>query len=97
MPLVCSYAHSQRRRQPMGSSVTSPNPDKTMNFAFKVVGDLAAAMSGPLMYIGDHLGLFKALADGNPITVQELAEKLRLKERYVREWASAKVAAEYLA
>jgi len=50
----------------MGSSVTSPNPDKTMNFAFKVVGDLAAAMSGPLMYIGDRLGLFKALADGNP-------------------------------
>ncbi len=54
----------------MGSSVTSPNPDKTMNFAFKVVGDLAAAMSGPLIYIGDRLGLFKALANGNPLTVQ---------------------------
>ena len=80
----------------MGSSVTSPNPDKTMNFAFKVVGDLAAAMSGPLMYIGDRLGLFKALAEGNPLTVQDLAEKLGLKERYVREWASAMVAAEYL-
>src|SRR2546422_2777855 len=63
MPLVRSYSHSQRRRQPMGSSVTPPNPDKTMNFAFKVVGDLAAAMSGPLMYIGDRLGLFRAIAD----------------------------------
>jgi len=82
----------------MGSPATSPavNPDKMMNFAFKVVGDLAAAMSGPLIYIGDRLGLFKALADGVPVTTQELAGKLGLKERYVREWASAMVASEYL-
>ncbi|HKS96332.1 MAG TPA: methyltransferase domain-containing protein [Terriglobia bacterium] len=82
----------------MGSPATSPavDHDKMLNFAFKVVGDLAAAMSGPLIYIGDRMGLFKALADGAPVTSHELAEKLGLKERYVREWASAMVAAEYL-
>src|ERR1700682_1774848 len=72
------------------------NQDAMMQFAFKVVGDLAAAMSGPLIYIGDRLGIFKALADGKPLTAPELAEKTGLKERYVPEWGSAMVASEYL-
>lgn len=72
------------------------NHDAMMSFAFKVVGDLAAAMSGPLLYIGDRLGLFKAIAASGPMTVEQLAQKMNLKERYVREWASAMVAAEYL-
>ncbi len=82
----------------MASTASTPgiNSESMMNFAFKVVGDLAAAMSGPLIYIGDRLGLFKALAEAGPVTVQHLAEKAGLKERYVREWASAMVAAEYL-
>src|SRR5437660_186713 len=79
-PLACALAHGERRRQPMRSDVTSHRPDKTANFAFQVVGDLAAALSGRLMYIGDHLGLVKARANGNPITLQELAENLGLKE-----------------
>ncbi len=69
---------------------------RMMDFAFKVVGDLAAAMSGPLIYIGDKLGLFKALAREGPVTVAELAEQTKLNERYLREWSSAMVAAGYL-
>ncbi|MGH9450201.1 MAG: class I SAM-dependent methyltransferase [Terriglobia bacterium] len=82
----------------MASAVASPivNSDAMMQFAHKVVGDLAAAISGPLIYVGDRLGLFKAIADAGPITAQGLAEKTGLKERYVREWISAMVAAEYL-
>lgn len=78
------------------ASAPAINQDAMMMFAFKVVGDLSAAMSGPLMYIGDRMGIFKALSDGKPVTAAELAEKTGLKERYVREWASAMVAAEYL-
>ncbi len=74
----------------------APNPNQAMQFAFKVVGDLAAAMSGPLLYIGDKLNLFKTLAETGPITVAGLAEKTGLNERYLREWSSALVAAEYL-
>ena len=66
------------------------------NFAFKVVGDLSAALSGPLIYLGDRLGLFKAIRDAGDITVQQLADRTGLQERYIREWASAMVAAEYL-
>jgi ubiquinone/menaquinone biosynthesis C-methylase UbiE len=72
------------------------NQQQMMDFAFKVVGDLAAAMSGPLIYIGDKLGLFKVLAASGPLTVGELAERTNLNERYLREWSSAMVAAEYL-
>lgn len=82
----------------MATSTAQPqiNTEQMMNFAFKVVGDLAAAMSGPLLYIGDRLGLFKALAGTGPVTVEQLAADQGLKERYVREWAAAMVAAEYL-
>ncbi len=75
---------------------TQLSQERMMEFAFKVVGDLAAAMSGPLLYIGDKLGLFKLLAASGPLTVAELAERTGLNERYLREWSSAMVAAEYL-
>jgi len=39
-----------------------PSPEKTMNFAFKVVGDLAAMMNGPLFYIGERLGITGGLS-----------------------------------
>ncbi len=74
-----------------------PDHDRMMQFAFKVVGDLAAAMNGPLVYIGDRLGLFKLLAESGPLTAAGIAERTGLNERYLREWASAMVAAEYLA
>lgn len=71
--------------------------DAMMQFAFKVVGDLGAAIAGPLLYIGDRLGLFKALAGGGRLTAAGLAAATGLQERYVREWSSAMVAAGYFA
>jgi hypothetical protein len=38
------------------------------------------------VYLGDRLGLFRALADGGPATSAELAGRTALDERYVREW-----------
>lgn len=72
------------------------NPDAMMTFAFKVVGDLAAAMNGPLVYMGDRLGIFKTLAASGPLTASQIADKCNLNERYVREWCSAMTAGEYL-
>jgi 2-polyprenyl-3-methyl-5-hydroxy-6-metoxy-1,4-benzoquinol methylase len=79
-------------------AVSTPAPDlnQALQFAFKVVGDLASAMNTPLIYIGDRLGIFKAMADGNPVTSEELAQKTGLTERYIREWMKAMIAAEYL-
>ena len=49
-----------------------------------------------LGYIGDRLGLHKAMDGAGPITSGELASKAGLNERYVREWLRAMVAAEYI-
>ncbi len=38
------------------------------------------------IYIGDRLGLYRALADGGPATSAELAARTGTHERYIREW-----------
>lgn len=64
-------------------------------FVFKMVGDLAAAMNGPLVVIGDRLGLYKALAR-HPATAAELAALTGTSERYVAEWLDAQAASGYV-
>ncbi len=58
--------------------------------------DFGAAMTVALAYIGDRLGIFKALAEGKPMSSAEIAQHTRLNERYLREWASTMAAAGYL-
>jgi SAM-dependent methyltransferase len=65
-------------------------------FMGKMVGDMGAANGGALVILGARLGLYKALAEGGPATSQELADRTRTHERYVREWLSAQAAAEYV-
>lgn len=62
----------------------------------KMVGDMAAAMSGSLVITGAKLGLYKALAELGAATSSQLAERLRLDERYVREWLSAQAASGFV-
>ena len=38
------------------------------------------------VYIGDRLGLYRALADAGPLTSDELADATSIHERYAREW-----------
>lgn len=38
------------------------------------------------VYLGDRLGLYRALAEGGPATPGELAERAGIHERYAREW-----------
>jgi SAM-dependent methyltransferase len=38
------------------------------------------------IYIGDRLGLYRALAEGGPSTSTELASRTGTQERYIREW-----------
>jgi len=73
-----------------------PNPNKLNDLMGKLVGDLGAAIAGAGILLGDRLGLYKAMADGKPVTSSELAKKTNLHERYVREWLSAQAASEYI-
>ena len=69
--------------------------DEVKAFAGLMTNDIGAAMQGALTYIGDRLGIFKALASA-PATVEELAERTSLNERYLREWLGAMTAARYI-
>ena len=73
-----------------------PNTDTLNDLMGKLVGDLGAAMAGASVLLGDRLGLYKAMADGAPVTSSELAKKTGLHERYVREWLSGQAASGYV-
>ncbi len=71
--------------------------EATLNeFVGKFVGDLGAIAHAATVLIGDKLGLYKAMADGEPITADELAERTGTDERYMREWLSAQAASGYV-
>ncbi len=65
-------------------------------FMGQFVQDLGAALSVATVLIGDKLGLYKAMADGAPVTSGELADRTDTEERYVREWLSAQAAGGYV-
>jgi len=67
-----------------------------MSFMFKLVGDLGAMASIGPMLIGEKLGLYKALAEGNPVTPEELANATHTNERYVREWLCSQAASGFV-
>ena len=70
--------------------------DQLNTLLFRMIGDVAAAASGPLVVLGDRLGLFRALAANGPLSSTDLAGQLALHERYVREWLNNMVAAQYV-
>jgi SAM-dependent methyltransferase len=69
---------------------------KLERFVGQAVGDMAAAVSGLLLHMGDRLGLYKAMADAGPITPEALAERTGTAPRYVREWLSNQAAGGYV-
>ena len=72
------------------------NEDKMHAFLGKVVGDFGAALSSSLVYIGQKLGLYKALASARTVTPAELATATSTNERYIREWLINQAASGYV-
>src|SRR6185437_8693246 len=75
---------------------STPDRKKAAALTRQVGVDFGAALTVALAYIGDRLGIFKALADGTSMTSAQLAERTRLSERYVREWTATMAASGYL-
>lgn len=72
------------------------NENKLHELLGKVVTEMGAAANGPLVIIGDKLGLFESLANKGPMTSNELASETGTAERYIREWLSAQAASGYI-
>ena len=55
----------------------------------KVFGELGVAITGPLVVLGDRLGLWAAMAGAGPVTPDELAARTR-DRRAVRPGVAAR-------
>ena len=80
----------------MTSAVQSIDQTKLDEFLGRFVGDLGAALSAALVVIGDRLGLYRAMRDGEPVSAEQLAERTGTDPRYVREWLSNQAAGGYV-
>jgi hypothetical protein len=74
------------------TTATAIDERRLEEFMHRFVDDLGAAMSAALVVIGDRLGLYRAMGDGEPVTAQTLARRTQTDERYVREWLSNQAA-----
>lgn len=72
------------------------NEQQIEEFVFQVVADVGACMSGPLVLMGDRLGLWAAIADKGSVTSTSLAAATDTNERYCREWLAAMAASKYV-
>ena len=61
-----------------------------------IVNELGAAANASLVLTGERLGLWKALAEGGPLTSAELASKTGTRERYVREWLASQASSGFV-
>lgn len=71
------------------------NETRLMEFLFKFVGDVGAAMAAGNVVVGDRLGLYQALAD-QPQLPKELADRTGTSPRYVEEWLRGQAAGGYV-
>jgi 2-polyprenyl-3-methyl-5-hydroxy-6-metoxy-1,4-benzoquinol methylase len=63
-----------------------PEGDRTAARAGRLFQDAVGALELYTVYLGERLGLYRALADHGPATSSELAGRTGTAERYVREW-----------
>jgi SAM-dependent methyltransferase len=65
----------------------TPTPtDPAGELADRLLQDAIGALELYTVYLGERLGLYRALADGGPATSGELAARTGTAERYLREW-----------
>jgi 2-polyprenyl-3-methyl-5-hydroxy-6-metoxy-1,4-benzoquinol methylase len=81
------------------TTIDTPRLDEAVleQFVNQAVGDLAAAISGLMVHLGDRLGLYRAMAGSGPMSPAHLAQRTGTHERYVREWLSNQAAGGYVA
>ena len=79
---------------------TTETPRSTSPSSMRSSGASSATSARPCIcprsLVGDRLGLYRAMADGEPVSPADLAERTGTNERYVTEWLAAQAAAGYV-
>ena len=65
-------------------------------FMGKLVNDMGGAAMMASVIVGEELGLYRAMADGAPVTADDLAAKTHCNPRLTREWLNAQAASGYV-
>lgn len=71
-------------------------PEKVADFAHHVLDDLSAAERVRMSFLGSQLGLYKAMANGSPMTVGQIARGSGASIRLVKHWVDSLAADGYL-
>src|SRR5215212_6116417 len=81
-----------------GRAAGDPGPavDRTEALRERLFGNAVGALELYTVYLGERLGLYRALAEGGVATSSELAVRTGTTERYVREWLEHHAASELL-
>ena len=66
--------------------MTELNFDRTMEVTLRLVSYVQGSLVTALAYLGDKLGLYRAMHGAGPLTPEELADRTGLHPRWVREW-----------
>ena len=75
---------------------TAVDEAAVMDFVFRAVDEVGAALNAALVVLGDKLGYYEALADQGPITASELARTTGTGEKYATEWLNAQAAGSFV-
>jgi 2-polyprenyl-3-methyl-5-hydroxy-6-metoxy-1,4-benzoquinol methylase len=67
--------------------------EKARRTAESVFGLLGGALASGMIYLGDRMGLYRAMDGAGAVTSEELAGKTGLHERWIREWLYQQAAA----
>lgn len=100
-PLAASAAagaQTSPRSKPSApaSAANGSVPGRAQKLAARIAADFTGAETAGAVYLGDALGLFKAMAGRGPMQAKQLAELTKLNERYLLEWLRAMAAASYI-
>jgi SAM-dependent methyltransferase len=68
------------------------DPDALMNFVFRSVDEVGAALNCALVVMGDRLGYYETMAEHGPITASDLARLSGTGEKYATEWLNSQAA-----
>ncbi len=77
----------------MAQAASNVDMEKAQKTAEQVFGLLGGALVSAMIYLGDRLGFYRTMQSGEPMTSDELARKMGLHERWVREWLRGQAAA----
>jgi SAM-dependent methyltransferase len=72
------------------------DPDRLDALIGQLVADVGATISAGLVVIGDQLGLYRAMADGTPVTASDLSARTGTDVRYVTPWLANQAAGGYV-